>query len=62
MTIDTTLEQEGWYYTEESNGNVFWMTWMDWVYDSTQWFLNVHINLEKWKNIENCSKNYSEKM
>ena len=26
--------------------NALWMTWIDWVDDSTQWFLNVHKSLE----------------
>ena len=33
--------------------NVFWITQLDWVEDSTQWVWNVHISLEWWTWVKN---------
>ena len=30
---------------KDSEENMFWMTWLDWVEDSTQLFWNVHMSL-----------------
>ena len=48
MKIYRTLVQDMWYDTEESDKNVFWINQLDWVEDSTQQVLNVHMSLKWW--------------
>ena len=44
-----------WQDTGESVEQEFYITRLDWFEDSTQSVLNVCINFDTWKKIENCN-------